>query len=61
MKKNFILQTCIQEKQLLLYAVLTQFTSYFFLFFFTIHIAIATYFIDYKYINHDKKQLLKKD
>ena len=29
-KKKFIQQNCIQKKQFLLYAVLTQFTSYFF-------------------------------
>ena len=33
MKKKFIQQNCILKKQLLLYAVLAQFTSYFFIYF----------------------------
>ena len=60
MKNKFIQQNCIQKKHLLLYAILTQFTSYFFLCFFTINIGIATYFIYYKYINHDKKTVSKE-
>ena len=36
-------------------------TTYIILFFiFTINIRISTYFVYYKYMNHDKKQLLKK-
>ena len=59
MKKKLIQQNFIQKKQLDLYVVLAQLTSYF-LFIFTINIRISTYFVYYKYMNHDKKQLLKK-
>ena len=60
MKKKFIQQNCIHKKQFT--PVSSSYTVYIILFslFFTINIGIATYFIYYKYINHDKKTVVKE-